>query len=265
MSQKTALQLERAWSKWTQGFPAFMEQLDRKKTPYLSHSKVALFQRCPLCYYRQYILGEKQDSEAMHLGQLFHETAAHLYSSTSSFSPSRLIKRIKTKRLDVDRIKQLHNAITLLCQNGWFGLTIASVEEPFFLTLARGLPPIIGVADLVLRNGDIVTVIDHKTSTKFNDHDHGQLVLYAEHARIHHGARKVNGFFDEYRLVPDLSKIRKPVFRRMPAEVSKSFLSHLVRRYRKAWTLIRELKKGDEPSASSDCWICRPPARRHWY
>jgi len=66
-----------------------MARLDREKEPYMSHSKVALFERCPLCYYRQYILGEKEYSAAMELGSVFHDAARILYSDGPLPDPER--------------------------------------------------------------------------------------------------------------------------------------------------------------------------------
>ena len=101
----------------------------------------------------------------------------------------------------------------------------------------------------------------HKTGKSFNDHDPCQLVLYAEHVERLHNARVTAGFFDEYRLVPNLDRIRKPAFRRTEVRLSKRMLPPLIRKYKSAWEMIQDLKKGDPPLAAYDCWFCRP----QWY
>lgn len=73
---------------------------------------------------------------------------------------------------------KLRNALTLLRDNRWDGYEVVSVEFPFFMDLAPGLPP-----DLVLRRNGSLVLVDHKTSQSFNDLDPAQLVLYAEHLR----------------------------------------------------------------------------------
>lgn len=211
---KSASSLQRAWAKWPRSFPSFVRGLDRERILYLSHSRVAEFQRCPRCYYRRYIFGEKSESQAMLLGTLFHVAAARFYRAKRMPMPERLFARLALSKLDDDRHAPLRNAITLLCQNRHAGCDVVSVEEPFFLDLASGLPPIIGIADLVIRKGKSLAVIDHKTSRIFNDNDPAQLVLYAEHVGRMHHARVTEGIFDEYRLVPNLDRIRKPAFRR---------------------------------------------------
>jgi hypothetical protein len=193
----------------------------------------------------------------MQLGSLFHEAARKFYSSATPSAPSGLYEALKTHGLDSDNKSKLCNAITLLAQNRWSEFEVVAVEEPFFLELASDLPPIIGVADLILREGATVTVVDHKTSTKFNDLDSDQLVLYAEHARRRHGARRTRGFFDEYRLVPNLSTIRTPAFRRSPVQVGKTLLSPMIERYREAWDEILDCESGDESAPGYECWTCR--------
>jgi hypothetical protein len=217
--------------------------------------------RCPACYYRRYILGEKTESQAMLLGTLFHNAAASFYQENNTPESDNLFSRLSVSELDEDRHGPLRNAITLLCQNRHSDCEVVSIEEPFFLDLAPGLPPIIGIADLVIRNRKSLVVVDHKTGKSFNDHDPAQLVLYAEHVGRIHNTRVNKGFFDEYRLVPNLDRIRKPAFRRTEVRLSKEMLPPLILRYKSAWEKIQGLKKGKPPTAAYDCWFCRP----QWY
>ena len=260
---KSAAALNRDWSRWQRTFASFMARLDREKTAYLSHSKLSLFERCPRCYYRQYILDEKPDFPAMLLGTLFHKAAHVFYRSHSPISPTKLFARLNARPLDIERRGKLRNALVLLCQNRWSDCDVVSVEEPFFIDLDSGLPPVIGIPDLVLSDGKSLKVIDHKTSTKFGKPDAGQLVLYAEHLRRCHKNRQIAGFFDEYRLVSDLSTIRKPAFRRTQVPVDRKLLLALIKRYRAAWKRITALDPDDEPFPADDCWLCRGPAP--WY
>jgi hypothetical protein len=237
-----------------------MERIDRDRIPYLSHSKVSLYERCPSCYYRQYVLGERDESNAMRLGSLFHDAAREFYTAGLMTLP-RLLKRLKLAKLDSESSSKLRNAVTLLYQNRWSEFDVLSVEEPFFIDLHPNLPPVIGVADLILRDSKKLLVVDHKTSAKFNDHDSAQLVLYAEHARRSHRVRRVDGFYDEYRLVANLSTIRKPAFRRSSVAVGRALVTPLIRRYRSAWKEITHLARDGEPVPAFDCWMCRS----RWY
>lgn len=253
--------LEKAWEEWPRAFPSFMRSLEASGVSYLSHSKVAEYRRCPRCYYRRYILGEKEETQAMLVGTLFHNAAARLYKAKQDVRPERLFAKLNLSKLEADRLPHLQNAVTVLCQNRHVDGEVVSVEEPFFLDLAPGLPPVIGIADLVLRTGKSLLIVDHKTCKSFQDHDPVQLVLYAEHARQAHNAPVPAGCFDEYRLVQNLDRIRKPAFRRSTVKLSRKMLPPLVREYRSTWERIQLLEPGQPPSPSDDCWTCRP----QWY
>jgi hypothetical protein len=253
----SALRRARACRKGS--FISFVKWLDHRNVPYLSPSKLSSIERCPRCYYRQYVLGEKQDSTALQVGSLFHRVANELYLSLrTGVLPklAALFKHGKAKRLPKESLLKLRNALILLRDNHWEGHEVVSIEEPFFMDLAPGLPPIIGISDLVLRRNGSLVLVDHKTSKSFNALDPAQLVLYAEHLRRQHATQCIVGVFDEYRLVPDLSTIRKPAFRRTPVSVDRSLLPALIRRYRQAWKQTLAMLRDGEPSPSPDCWAC---------
>lgn len=236
-----------------------MRQLDRRGVPYLSHSKLTSLDRCPRCYYREYFLGQKEQYPAMHMGTLFHEAAKTLYATIKAGQiqkPSITAKQIRAKSLAPDALPKLRNAAHVLHANRWVAHEILAVEECFFMDLAPDLPPIIGIPDLVLRRNGSLLVVDHKTSKSFNELDPSQLVLYAEYLRRSHSVQSIIGVFDEYRLVPDLSTIRMPAFRRTPVAVDHTLLPPLIKRYRKAWKGILSMYKHGEPSPSSECWTC---------
>lgn len=265
-SIRTAEVLRNAWKRSGLSFVRYVNRLDRKSIPYLSHSKIACLERCPRCYYRQYILGERQQSSAMELGSLFHLAAKEFYSSFRDGllpKPAELLNHKKTKTLAEESRLKLRNALTQLRAHHWDGHEVVSLEEPFFMDIGKGLPPIIGIPDLVLRRAGSLVLVDHKTSKSFNELDPAQLVLYAEHLRRQHGTQCIVGVFDEYRLVPDLSTIRKPAFRRTPVSVDRSLLPALVHRYRQGWKEIIAMYRDGEPSSSPDCWICNSASV--WY
>jgi RecB family exonuclease len=237
-----------------------MNRLDRNGVPYLSHSKVATLERCPRCYYNQYILGEQLDTTPVAVGSFFHKAAKAFYQALASDAAlpntGKMMKGLALRRLDKESKAKLRNALTTLRNNQWKGYSVICLEDPFFMDLCHGLPPIIGVPDLVLSQNRAFVVVDHKTAKTFKELDSAQLVLYAEHIRRDHATNAIVGAFDEYRLVPDLSKIKKPVFRRTPVSVDRSFLPALIQRYRKAWKRIARMSRSRKPAPSPDCWQC---------
>jgi len=265
---RPARSLEKSWQIYRpRNWNLFMRRIDRSGIPYLSHSKVTRLEICPRCYYREYVLGEEQESTAMQRGSLFHQAAKIFYAALKAgkrTKPALTAKHIDANSLPAETLPMLRNAVELLQKNWWENHDILAVEEPFFMDLAPGLPPIIGIPDLVLcREGSLI-VVDHKTSKSFNNLDSSQLVLYAEHLRRQHCTNSIIGVFDEYRLVPDLSKVRKPAFRRTPVSVDRYFLAEVITRYRKAWKRIVSIQKNGEPESSPDCWICNQSSYSSW-
>jgi hypothetical protein len=257
---RSAKSLHAAWRTSKLPFFRFAARLDKQGIPYLSHSKVACFERCPLCYYSQYVLLVSAESDAMRTGTLFHLAAKTFYASLQSGgakpTAASLLNRKQMAAVPVENHPKLRNALSLMRAHHWEAHEIVSVEEPFFMDLAPGLPPVMGIPDLVLRQGDSLLVVDHKTSKTFPNLEPAQLVLYAEHLRRKYETRSVVGVFDQYRLVPDLDKIKKPAFRRTPVAVDSSLLPGVLKRYRAAWKSISEMRRGDPPAASYDCWTC---------
>ncbi|MFZ4780080.1 MAG: PD-(D/E)XK nuclease family protein [Terrimicrobiaceae bacterium] len=57
----------------------------------------ATYVRCPACYYRRYILGEKAESQAMLLGTLFHNAAASFYKAKRLPAADNLFARLRAR------------------------------------------------------------------------------------------------------------------------------------------------------------------------
>lgn len=255
-----AQKLASKWKRSLKPLGEFADRLDDRRIPYLSHSKLSLYEQCPRCYHKKYILREPEEvNEAMLRGQSFHRAATIIYTAMRNKSSlptsSSLLTAAGRKTLSKESVALLRNAIELLRKHRWEDHDVISMEEPFFMDLAPGLPPIIGITDLVLRREDTWIVVDHKTSRKKANNDPSQLVLYAENVRRTHLSKCVIGVFDCYRLVPDLMKVIKHPFHRIPVSVDRSLLPPLIARYRKAWKYIAAMTPDDVPQA--DCWKCR--------
>jgi hypothetical protein len=263
-----ARSLENSWQLYRpRDWGRFIRKLDRSSIPYLSHSKLFSLERCPRCYYREYILHIKQESDALNRGTLFHQTAKTFYAALKDgrrIKPALSAQQVRDMCLSNEDSLKLRNALKLMQNNQWEKHDILAVEECFFMDLAPGLPPIIGVPDLVLLRDGSLLIVDHKTSKSFNDLDASQLILYAEFYRRQRSINSIIGVFDEYRLVTDLAKIKKPAFRRTPVSVDRFFLPTLIARYRKAWKRIVSIQKSGEPESSPDCWICNQASYSTW-
>ena len=103
----------------------------------------------------------------MRLGSHFHAAAKRFYAQFRRgliARPATLLKRRDFKVLSGDSVAELRNALVLLRDHCWERHEVVSIEVPFFMDLAAGLPPVIGVPDLVLRRHDWLVLVDHKTS-----------------------------------------------------------------------------------------------------
>lgn len=257
--------LSQAWQAWGGSFPSFMADLDRRGVPYLSHSKVATVERCPRCYYRQFVLGEQPASDALTTGLLFHQAAAAFYlrrrEAPLGGAPAAVATAPPPHPSPTEQ-PLLDNALTLMAQHAWDGHEVVGVEEIFFMDVGMDLPPVIGVIDLILRVGPSYVVVDHKTGKRFGEPDHDQLVLYAEYIRRRYGAAECRAAFDEYRLVPNLKRIRTPAFRRTAVAVGTSHLPALVGCYRRAWgEMLVAATRGARTAPGAECWFCRASDR----
>ena len=253
------LALARRLAKWKGTIGAFSRMLDREGVPYLSFSKVTCVEFCSYRYLLEYVQLRRPTPTPDYFlkGQAFHEAVARLYRIVSrrrlpdeAALLARLTKRVKWQSAD------LNNAVRLAIQNVYCGWDVIGVEEPFVLCVGRRLPPCVGVVDLILRRGSTFAVVDHKTAKKFNGADELQLALYREYARRRYEARRCLTIVDEYRWVPDLTRIRKPAFQRTPIRIDRSTWSQAKRRLANAHEAIREIEANRDAVADGECFLC---------
>ncbi len=239
---------------------SFMRSLDRERVPYLSYSKINSVEFCPYRYYLEYVAGVRLRPEPSYFakGRTFHEAADRFYRAMArgaKLEPDALEPLIRRHRDEEDQ-RHLKNAVRLLVENAMTGWEVAAIEEPFVLSLGRRLPPCIGVVDLVLRKGDLVAVIDHKTGRNFGNTDELQMAIYCQHALAKHKARECLTFFDEYRWVNDLGRIRKPAFQRTPAHLNPNAWALTLRRFAAGYQRIRRVEEERNAPGTDECYKC---------
>ena len=259
--QKTlrASTLARMCEKHTGSFGSFISKLDREAIRYLSHSKVSTVERCRQCFYDQYVLKIPAKSAALLTGTLVHQAAQVAYERIRAgrhVDFAALAEKTAAKHADASHRRQVANGIVTLSEHLWTDSEVVGIEEPFFLDLSADLPPVIGVVDLILRQGPLYLVVDHKTGKQFSEQDEGQLVLYAEHVRQKYAAGRCDGVFDQYRMVPNLATVRTEVHRRTAVRIGPKRTSALVRRYRNAWETIQSIRSASEAWRGEECWYC---------
>ena len=87
-----------------------------------------------------------------------------------------------------------------------------------------------------------------------------QLAIYREHVRRSHGATQCRGFYDSYRWVNNLNRIRKPAFERTAVRFHPRSFAGSLARFERGYATMREIEKQGDAPGSGSCWMC---AYRH--
>lgn len=247
-------------SKWTGSVEELVRLLHRRRIPHLSFSRVTSVEFCQYRYFLEHVKHRRLDPEPDYFvkGRIFHKAAAKFYGSANSHNAQNgdgVDGLIKGKINDYDRT-HIRNALLLLAKHRFAGWQVVAVETPFVLHLKKGLPPCVGVIDLVLRKGRTFMVVDHKTGKKFNEPDEFQLAIYRKHVRRKYGARKCLGVYDEYRWVNNLDRVRKPAFQRTAVKMRPWAWKHALERLDSAHWEIQEIEETRDPSGRFECYGC---------
>jgi len=110
--------------------------------------------------------------------------------------------------------------------------------------------------DLVLRRNGVYAVIDHKTGRSFGNPDAMQLAVYRQYVQRRHRAKECFAYFDQYRWVNNLDRIRKPAFQRAKARLRSSSWNTAVRRFHHARRKIERIEAGRIGGTRGSCYMC---------
>lgn len=247
-----------ALANWNGTFLSFIKQLDADGVDYLSYSKVSTVESCQYRFFLEYVQRVKvRQPWYFKKGNVFHQAAsiAHRQLAKGALN-QKPIERLVDKHFEDDDNRHLRNAVELLMQNAHAGFEVVATELPFVLSLGRGLPPLIGVIDLLLRKGDTVLVVDHKTGKNLYEQDELQLHLYGEHIRRAFNPKRLLACYDEYRWVNNLNRIRVPAFRRTHVRCTSGSWPKALKRIRDGHKTMRGIERTGKATSSSGCYAC---------
>jgi len=248
-------------------------ELRRNGDRFTSFSKVTTVESCEYRYLLEYVERVDLDPEPAYFakGSLFHRAMARHYREMARGRRAKLTThcRFIDRNWDDDP-PHLKNALRVAVDNLWESYEVVAVEEPFVLDLGDDLPPLLGIVDLVLKDGDAYTVVDHKTGKTFYEQDDLQLVLYREFVRRRFGTTACHTVFDQYRWVNNLGRIRKPAMERNAVKLRKGAFARALRRVAKADETMRRIEEGGRASADGECFKCPykpqcPKAHSGWF
>jgi CRISPR/Cas system-associated exonuclease Cas4 (RecB family) len=237
----------------------FVKDLHKSKIPHISFSQVYSFETCPQQYYMRYILGKEiiPIPEYFIKGKALHRTIANAYKlirDGSDFDEEIIYYG------EINRFSQsgnhLRNGYLTFCQNVIPSIEVVGIEKPFVFLLSEDIPPVVGVIDLILSRGDILILIDHKTGRDFYQPDILQMTIYQGYMRSTGFQGECEFYYDNYRWVENLARIRKPAFERKKMVISETQIRESAQRLSEGYEGIRKLWQGSLPDKRGECFRC---------
>lgn len=237
----------------------FVEELHQSRVTHISFSQVYAFESCPRQYYLRYILGKEiyPIPEYFVKGKALHRTIANAYRALGE---GRDFGEEIIQYDGVSRFSQagnhLRNGYLTMRQNLLPSDEVVGIEKPFVFLMEADIPPVVGVIDLILRSGDTMILIDHKTGRDFYQPDILQMAVYLSFLRSAGIQGDCEFYYDSYRWVKNLARIRKPAFERKQMVISEREIVSQARRLVIGYEGIHRLKQGQIPERNGECFRC---------
>ncbi len=234
--------------------------LRREKIPHLSFSQVTTVEFCPYRYYRQYVALEEPSPVPDYFtkGKLLHRIIADSYMAMQNGrQPDEVsLQHLIAEEFKGDNYNHLVNALQVHRQNVWQGYEVLGIEHSFVMQIAKDLPPLVGVIDLVLKGNGGLTLVDHKTGRNFYPYDDLQVAIYAKYLHEVFSGTVSRLFYDHYRWVNNLGRIRKPAFQRTEVSFRQQDWPEYLGRIRHAYEKINNILRGGPAEHNGECFRC---------
>jgi hypothetical protein len=268
LDQNPALALVQSVIEQTQQDPdQFAGILRANRIPHLSYSQVTAVESCQYRFYLEYVALVSLDPVPLYFtkGKLLHQIIASAYRQTALGQPVELdeYNALIDRQLPEAHRRHLRNAVQVHFDQRLPDVRVVSIEKPFAMSIAPDLPPCVGVIDLVLERPGACILIDHKTGHDFYPEDELQMAIYVEYMQRQYGEVACEFYYDHYRWVNNLSRIRKPPFLRKQIALPPTYWQSTLGlpRIRSAYQLMQQIKNGKKPDRYGECFRC--PYRSH--
>lgn len=238
----------------------FAETLRQQRIPHLSFSQITTVEFCHYRYYLQYIriVDPQPLPDYFTKGKLLHQLIAKTYQQAAAHQPvdpQGHFKQIAGHYHD-EHQTHLENAVRVHLRNLWTDCQVIAIERPFAMVIDERLPPCVGVIDLILRQDDEYIAVDHKTGRDFYPQDALQMAIYAEFIRREYGANRCKFYYDQYRWVNNLQRIRKPAFQRTEITALSSDWASALQRIRVGYESIQQIRATKNVAKNGECFRC---------
>ena len=238
----------------------FAESIRRKRIPHLSFSQVTTLEFCQYRYYLQYVLFEELDPIPRYFikGRRMHALIAQSYAAlrANQAHPESAVPEAFPEESEGVEARHIRNAYQVHRSHLWTDYEIRGIEHPFVFSIDASLPPLVGVIDLVLAKDGCYFLVDHKTGRDFYPDDALQVAIYARYIHTQHHTENVRLFYDHYRWVNNLDRIRKPAFERREVAAELGDWERYLRRIQKAYRVMDSLSDGARPVKHGECFRC---------
>jgi ATP-dependent exoDNAse (exonuclease V) beta subunit len=246
--------------KGSKGKDKFGQTLRKKKIAHLSFSQVAAVEFCQQRYFLNYIQAVQLDPEPNYFikGKLLHQFIASSYlkiANARKIDPSSYSKIINRYYEDPHR-RHLENAVQVHLENLWQGYQIIGVEEPFVIVVDKKLPPLVGVIDLLMKKDNCLIIVDHKTGNNFYPPDELQMAIYYRFIKQMFPKKKIKIYYDHYRWVNNLNRIRKPALMRTEVVLPSSYWKDALVRIRDGYRIMETIKEEKWAKRQGECFRC---------
>lgn len=238
----------------------FAQTLRKKKIPHLSFSQVASVEFCQKRYYLDYVKAIRLDPIPNYFvkGKLMHQFIASSYSKIANdreITPSSYSKIIN-RYYDGLHFRHLENAVRVHLENLWQGFEIIGIEKPFVIMVDKRIPPFVGIVDLLLQRDDHIIIVDHKTGNDFYPPDELQMAIYHRFAKQKYPKKKISIYYDRYRWVNNLDRIRKPAFSRSEVVLPPAYWKTSLKRIRDGYKIIKTIRESKRANPGGECFRC---------
>lgn len=238
----------------------FAEILRHERIPHLSFSQITAVEFCQYRYFLQYVklVDPTPIPDYFTKGKLLHWAIASYYDCQSRGEeyPLHQILDAFNRAYQGENQRHLHNAVSVHLENTWQDCQVIGVEKPFVMQVDPDLPPCVGVIDLILKKDDRIILVDHKTGRDFYPEDALQMAIYLQFVREQYGDAPCDFYYDHYRWVNNLDRIRKPAFQRTRASSSNLNWTEALERIRQGSKLIRRIQAGRQAERGGECFRC---------
>ena len=243
----------------------FSSYLRKNKIPHLSYTSISSIDSCPYRYYLTYIKCVELDPTPLYFikGKVFHEYAAAKYKicMEEGFTSTYNSRLYLPGTLDEDHKTHIKNATTVLNKNIWENWEIIGIERPFVFSISDDIPPIVGVIDLLLEKDGMISVVDHKTGrdffkTNFYDPSKIQMSIYYKYVSEEFRSSNISLYYDKYRWINNLDRIRKPAFEREKINITKNTWRTTENLLKSSYQMINNYADRGTYPKNGECFRC---------